>query len=106
MAFAAPQALFIFLKIHAVGHRAKTYPSEGRKAPAFRPGICACKGRPAQAFNRPRTSRTTSRASLVVRHQCRGSKGSREAARTMARPWPEASLRQSRPTRRVWGLVV
>jgi len=37
-------------------------------------------GSPAHALIRPSTSRTTSRASLVVRHQCRGSKGSSDAA--------------------------
>jgi len=33
-----------------------------------------------------------------------GIEGSPEAARTMARPWPGASLRQSSRTRRVWTL--
>src|SRR5439155_16607015 len=64
------------------------------------------RGRPAHIFKTPRTSRTTSRASLVVRHQCRGSNESLDAARTMARPWPGTSLRQSRRTRRVWTFVV
>src|SRR5207249_7316491 len=58
-------------------------------------------GSPAQAFINPRTSRTTSRASPVLRHQWRGSKGSSEAARTVARYSPVASFRQSNRTRRV-----
>jgi hypothetical protein len=65
-----------------------------------------CKGKPAQAFKRPKTSRTTSSASPVERHQWSGANGSVGAARTIACPRPRESSLQSVRTLRVCTFVV
>jgi len=64
-----------------------------------------CRGKPAQAFKSPKTSRTTSSASRVVRHQWSGANGSLGVARTITRR-PVESFLHNVCTLRVCALVV